>query len=52
MFTGRSYGGTGPMSAPSMKMLPDVGVSNPASIRSRVVLPQPLPPSSANSSPL
>src|SRR5437867_9882815 len=35
-----------------MKMRPALGVSKPASMRSSVVLPQPEPPSSANSSPL
>ena len=40
------------MSAPSMLMIPDVGVSKPASILSRVLLPQPEPPSRQNSSPL
>ena len=39
------------MSWPSMKIRPDVGCSNPASMRSSVVLPQPEPPSSENSSP-
>ena len=40
------------MSWPSMKIRPDVGCSNPASMRSSVVLPQPDPPSSENSLPL
>ena len=39
------------MSWPSMEILPEVGCSKPASMRNRVVLPQPEPPSSANSSP-
>ena len=45
MLTGRSYGGIDVMSTPSMKILPDVGRSNPASILSSVVLPQPDAPS-------
>ena len=45
MFTGRSYGGMPVMSTPSMKILPLVGRSKPASMRSSVVLPQPEPPS-------
>ena len=45
MLTGRSYGGIDVMSTPSMKILPDVGRSNPASMRSSVVLPQPEAPS-------
>jgi hypothetical protein len=51
MFTGRLLGGTWLMSWPSMRMRPSVGVSNPASIRSRVVLPQPDGPSSEKNSP-
>src|SRR5882757_284785 len=39
------------MSSPSIRMRPLSGVSSPASRRSSVVLPQPDPPSSANSSP-
>ena len=39
------------MSTPSMTMLPALGCSNPASIRSSVVLPQPELPRMANSSP-
>ena len=45
MFTGRSYGGIDVMSTPSMKILPDVGRSKPARIRSSVVLPHPDAPS-------
>ena len=41
MFTGRSYGGTPVMSSPSIRIFPDVGVSNPPSMRSKVVLPHP-----------
>jgi hypothetical protein len=51
MFTGRSYGGTSSIDAPSMKMRPAVGCSKPASIRSSVVLPQPEPPSRQKISP-
>ncbi len=51
MLTGRSYGGTPAMSAPSMKMRPAVGCSKPASMRSSVVLPQPDPPSRQKISP-
>ena len=40
------------MSWPSRKMLPAVGASNPASIRSNVDLPQPEPPSRQKISPL
>ena len=52
MFTGRSCGGTAPISTPSMKMRPLVGWANPASMRSSVVLPQPEAPTRANISPL
>src|SRR6185437_11582829 len=51
MLTGRLCGGTPVMSWPSMTTRPVSGVSKPAIMRSRVVLPQPEPPSSANSSP-
>ena len=51
MLTGRSYGGMLDISTPSMKILPEVGVSNPASMRSSVVLPLPDPPSSEKNSP-
>src|SRR6185436_9185847 len=47
----RRYGGTAVMSWPSMTMRPSSGVSKPAIMRNRVVLPQPEPPSRANSSP-
>jgi hypothetical protein len=50
MFTGRSYGGMSVMSTPSMKSLPLLGSSKPASMRNSVVLPQPEPPSRQNSS--
>ena len=39
-------------SLPSMRMAPVVGVSNPATMRSTVVLPQPEGPSSETNSPL
>ena len=51
MLTGRRCGGTPVMSWPSIRMRPASGVSKPAIMRSRVVLPQPEPPSRANSSP-
>ena len=51
MLIGRRCGGTPVMSWPSMMSRPASGVSKPASRRSSVVLPQPEPPSSANSSP-
>ena len=44
MLTGRSYGGMALMSAPSIWIVPAVGASNPASVRSSVVLPDPDPP--------
>jgi hypothetical protein len=40
------------MSWPSMKTVPEVGCSNPASMRSSVVFPQPEPPSRQKISPL
>ena len=45
--TGRRSGGSGEMSLPSRRIRPSVGSSNPASIRSSVVFPQPDGPSSA-----
>jgi hypothetical protein len=51
MFTGRRYGGNCARSSPSIRILPDVTGSKPASMRSSVDLPQPELPSSANSSP-
>ena len=51
MFTGRSYGGTPVISSPSMKILPEVGVSKPPIMRSKVVLPHPEAPSKQNISP-
>ena len=52
MLTGRSCGGTSVMSTSSIRMRPALGVANPASMRSSVVLPQPEAPTSANISPL
>ncbi len=40
------------MSWPSMNTAPELGCSNPASMRSSVVLPQPEPPSRQKISPL
>ena len=51
MLTGRSYGGLAVRSAPSIRMRPEVGRSNPANMRNKVVLPQPEPPRMAKSSP-
>jgi hypothetical protein len=51
MFTGLRFGGTVEMSCPSIRMRPSVGVSKPASMRSRVVLPQPDGPSRQKNSP-
>src|SRR4029450_4927476 len=51
MLTGRRYGGTLLISWPLITMRPASGISNPASMRNSVVLPQPEPPSRANSSP-
>ncbi len=39
------------MSAPSIRIVPAVGVSKPASMRSSVVLPEPEPPSRQKISP-
>ena len=41
MLAGRFQGGTSAMSWPSIRIRPEVGVSNPASMRRSVVLPQP-----------
>ena len=51
MLTGRSCGSTGAISRPASRMRPSSGVSKPASMRSSVVLPQPLGPNSAKNSP-
>src|SRR6056297_1474860 len=50
MFTARLLGGMGAISCPPRRIVPSVGVSNPASIRIIVVLPQPEGPSSAKNS--
>ena len=50
MFTARLLGGTGTMSCPASSIRPDVGFSNPASMRIIVVLPQPDGPRSAKNS--
>ncbi len=51
MFSGRSCGSSLTRSCPFKRMLPEVGVSKPASMRSSVDLPQPLEPSKAKISP-
>ncbi len=51
MLTGRWYGGMALMSWPSMWIVPADGVSKPARMRSRVVLPDPEPPSRQKISP-
>ncbi len=48
----RLFAGTVVISTPSMTILPDVGVSKPATMRSVVVLPQPLGPRNEMNSPL
>ena len=50
MFTARLFGGIPAMSWPDNDIEPDVGFSNPASIRIMVVLPQPDGPSKAKNS--
>ena len=52
MFTGRRYGFSQVMSLPLSSIVPEVGVSSPATMRSVVVLPQPEGPSSAKNEPL
>ena len=47
----RCCGGMAMKSRPSSEMVPDVGVSSPAIIRSVVVLPQPDAPTSVKNSP-
>src|SRR5690606_3840794 len=49
---GRRLGGTAVRSRPSTSTRPESGVRNPARIRSRVVLPQPLGPRREKTSPL
>ena len=51
MLVGRSCAAKFAISVPSMLIAPEVGVSKPASMRKRVVFPQPEPPSRQNSSP-
>ncbi len=51
MLMGRSLGGRRPMSKPWTLMLPSVGNSRPAIMRSVVVLPHPDGPSSEKNSP-
>src|SRR5512147_3288133 len=51
MLTGRRLGLTPSIGWPSMMISPSVGISKPASMRSKVVLPQPDGPSSAKNSP-
>src|SRR5919202_3884382 len=51
MFTGRRFGATDVTSRPCRTMRPWSGASNPAIIRSVVVLPHPLGPSSEKNSP-
>src|SRR5690606_30402897 len=50
MLVSRLFGGIGAWSTPSSRIVPSFGVSKPASIRIRVVLPQPEGPSSAKNS--
>ena len=47
MFEGRLKGGIPARSWPSRKICPDVGVSKPASMRIKVVFPEPDGPTSA-----
>ena len=51
MLTSRSDAGRSVTSRPAMTILPPVGASSPAIMRSVVVLPQPLGPSSVVSVP-
>ncbi|MCY1516387.1 hypothetical protein D9M68_510150 [compost metagenome] len=51
MLVGRRCAGTSVTSAPSSLMVPDVGVSKPAIIRSSVDFPQPEGPRSEKNSP-
>ena len=51
MLTGRLYGLLPVMSSSPIRMLPSVGSSSPATIRSVVVLPQPDGPSRAKNEP-
>src|SRR4051812_5598449 len=51
MFTGRRFAGTAVTSTPLRTMRPASGISKPATMRSVVVLPHPLGPSSEKNSP-
>ena len=51
VLTLRSYGGRSVTSSPPSSTRPVSGCSNPARMRSSVVLPQPLGPSSEKNSP-
>ncbi len=51
MLVGRLWGGSPATSAPSIRISPSLGCSKPATIRSVVVLPQPLGPSRVKNSP-
>ncbi len=51
MLTGRSYGGSRETSSPASSIVPSSGASNPAIIRSVVVLPEPDGPSIVKNSP-
>src|SRR5262245_16153719 len=51
MLVGRAFGGIADIAWPSIMTSPDVGISNPASMRSSVVLPQPDGPSREKNSP-
>src|SRR5438132_12900516 len=48
---GRLLAGRSVMSSPSSRIFPSLGISNPATIRKMVVLPQPLGPSKVRNSP-
>ena len=51
MLTGRRFAGTPIIDWPRMRMSPEVGCSNPAIMRIRVVLPQPEGPRIEKNSP-
>ena len=51
METSRALAGRRETSSPSIKTLPEVGISRPAMRRSVVVLPQPLGPSRVTRAP-
>ena len=50
MLIGRSYGGNAAISTPFNKTRPEVGVSNPASMRNKVDFPHPELPSNIGNS--